>query len=168
MTDAVYDLQKQLMAFRAGKVWIGEGSYGTATAAKAIFTDLAVKATELSTNFVLFSDLAEDPGNFVSTVEMLKSMNYSTEGKRSNVLTLNVVGLSDSRKAYLESTLGEGVKTILLESQNGKDLLIFSGRKWGADHTTGFAGLNTGVIKTEWFGPTEDKYIPISGLVAGT
>jgi len=164
MTDVISDIKKQLAVMQGGKLYIAEGSYANEAAAKAIFTDLTAKATELSTNFVQVSDIAESPGNFASTIETLKSMNYTYEGKRSNVVTLNLQGVSADRNAYLEQDLPGGERTLILESQNGKDLLIFTGLTWVADHTTEFAGLSQAVIKSEFSGITQNKVFAITGL----
>lgn len=167
MTDTVHDINKQLAAFQGGKVYMSEGSYADKAAVIAAFADLTDKATELSTNYQAMSDLAEDPGSFDSTVEILKSMNYTYEGKRSNVLTLNLVGVSAPRKEFLEKDLNSIVRTIVLESHSGKDLMILNGLKFVADTKSPFSGLTSVVIKSEFGGATDTKIIPIVGLVAG-
>jgi len=161
------DFASQLAAFEHGKCYIGEGSY-TAGEADTAFADLGALATELGSSLSEISDLGEKPGKEESKVEKLKTSNYVIEGKRTNTVELTLIGLNQERKDWLESSLNDSAKTIVLVSSSGKDVLVFTGMRWTYERSTELNGLFTATISTEFSGQTSDKYRIYMGLESGT
>lgn len=154
----VIDFDEQIAAFRHGKCYIAEDSYDDKSAADTPFADMDVKATELSTYYSELSDLAEKPGKEESKVEKLKTSNHIIEGKRSNMVEIYLVGLSQSRKDWLEDELNGKTITVLLESDDGRNVIIFNGLKWTYERSSEFNGLYNATISTEYSGLSIDKY----------
>lgn len=164
LTENVTTLKKQLNSFMAGSIWLADGEYFN-TQIVDLFAYQYEKDNELQANFIKLSELAGVPGSIVSKIPIYKSMNFSHPGVRHNVLNLYLVGMSNERKLYLES-LSRDYKTIILESQNKRDLLVFTGLKWYADFTLENAGFNQIVLKTEWYGETKQKVIILKDIQA--
>ena len=156
--EGVADYVAQLGQFRSGKCYIADGSISKSDADTA-FANQTSKATELSSKWTELSDLAEKPGKEESKVTKLKTLNYVLEGKRTNTVEINLVGLNQARKAWLENELNNTNRTILLESSGGKDILIFAGLRWSYERSTEFEGLFNVTLSTEYSGNSASKYL---------
>lgn len=160
LTDGpkVFDFNEIIGLFSVGKIYIGNGSYADAAAADAAFADLTEMATELDANYDELSDLAEKPGKESSKVEKYKTLHHTLEGKRTNTIELNLEGLSQERKDWLEDELNKEERTLVLVSFNGKDALVFNGLRWSYERD---AELNSGfamTISAEYSGSSKLKY----------
>jgi hypothetical protein len=168
--DKVLNFEQMLARFAGGWVYIGEGSYADASEADSAFADQTALDTELSTNLSKISDLADDPGKEESTVEKHKTMNYVIEGKRENTVELNLVGLTQERKDWLENELNRSKKTIALVTKDRKDVLLFNGLRWAYERNSSFNGEPfSGTISSQFSGLSNlmfriYKDIPESGV----
>lgn len=164
LDTAVKDFAAQLASFRHGKCYIGEGFY-TAAELAAAFANKTTKDTELSTNYEEISDLGQKPGKEESKTKTEKTANFVIEVDRTNSVELNLVGITQERKDWLEQNLNESAKTIVLESKCRKNVLVFNGLRWVYDRTSEFNGLNTCVIKSEYSGYSEEAFAIFKGLI---
>lgn len=146
-----------LPAFQHGKCYIADGALSKAEA-DVMFADLTQMATDLASYAVEISDLGENPGKEESKVEKLKTTNYVVEGKRTNTVEVNLVGLSQDRKDWLEQELNSTARTIILVSSSGKDVIVFSGLRWSYERSSEINKLFNATIATEYAGVTGSKY----------
>jgi hypothetical protein len=145
-----------MAAFRHGKCYLADGSLSKAEA-DVIFADLTAMAAGLA-DAVELSDLADDPGKEESKVEKLKTSNYVIDGKRTNTIELNLVGMSQDRKDWLEQELNGIARTVILISSGGNDAIVFSGMRWSYDRSSELNKLFSAVISTEYAGVTGSRY----------
>ena len=161
--SADFDFSRVLAVFQSGKMYIGEGSYSR-TEAEAAYGDAAAAAAELSSNLTEYSDLAEKPGKIESKAEKLKTKNYLINGKRSTLVELKLVGVTEDRVNWLEQKLNDSAKTVVLEDIDGDNYLIFNGLRWVADWSEELDGLFDVTLQTEFTGKTEDKIMMYFGV----
>jgi hypothetical protein len=146
-----------LPAFQHGKCYLADGTLSKSEA-DTMFADLGQMATDLASNAVEISDLGENPGKEESKVEKLKTTNYVVEGKRTNTVEVNLAGLSQDRKDWLEQELNSKARTIILVSSSGKDVIVFSGMRWSYERSSEINKMFNATIATEYAGVTGSKY----------
>jgi hypothetical protein len=158
VADDILKFENVIAQFAHGKCYIGEGIL-TKSEADSMCADLTTLDTALGSDVDEISDLGEEPGSEKSEVEKLKTSNYLIEGKRTNTVELTLVGINQDRKDWLEQQLNKTIKTIVLVSASGKDVIIFNGMRWSYDRETTLNGLFSGKISTEYKGPTGSRYL---------
>jgi hypothetical protein len=146
-----------LAAFQHGKMYISDGAI-TKTEADVMFADLTQMASDLGDKAVELGDLGENPGKEESKVEKLKTTNYVIEGKRTNTIELNLAGLSQDRKDWLEQELNKVARTVILVSSGGDDVIVFTNLRWSYERSTELNKLFNATIATEYAGVTGSKY----------
>jgi len=147
-----------LHKFSFGKLFIGDGGYSKQEA-DAAFATLESKEEELNAKFISLSDVADNPGKIESKVEKLKTYNYIIEGKRTNSIEINLVGVNAERKIWLEEQLNRKNRTIVLESKDKGSVLIFNSMRWSCEWTHEIDGFFNSVIGTEYSGPSTTGYM---------
>jgi hypothetical protein len=153
----IVEFANMIASFKHGKCYIADGTI-TKTEANAIFADLTTMATELASNTVELSDLADSPGKEESKVEKLATSNYEIEGKRTNTIELNLVGISQDRKDWLEKQLNSAARTVILVSTDGTNAFVFTGRRWTYERTNEIGKLSNATIGTKYNGATGNVY----------
>ena len=125
----------------ADHVYFGIGTYDQASIDTLYGTVGSVKE-ELSTNFDLLGELAEKPGKTDSKLSKLKTRNYAIPGKRTSTVELNIAGLSNKQKNFLESTMFMGKDTTIVVASKELDrVVIFTGLRWTVDWSGEADGL---------------------------
>jgi len=155
--DEVLDLNEMLAMFSHGKLYMADGEM-TKAEADAMFDDVDVMATDLESNAVEISDLGETPGSENSSAEELPTSQYLIEGSRTNTVELNLIGLSQDRKDWLEQELNKKQRTLILVSDNGRDALVFNGLRWVYAREGNFGALFAATIKTQYKGASHLRY----------
>jgi len=148
---------EQLLSFSGGKVYIANGSYASRSVFNTAFTSKTSMDTELSTSFDELSDLAEKAGKIESNVAKLKTKHYAVDGKRTNKISLNLAGISEERKEFIENYLNDSNKTIVLLDESGLKAMCFNGLRWSGSYSGEFDAVFENVIETEFSGSTVDK-----------
>lgn len=163
--DNVVSFNEMMPSFEHGTCYIADGSLSKVEA-DAMFADLTAMATGLA-DATEISDLADSPGKEESKVEKLKTSNYVIEGKRTNTVELNLSGISQDRKDWLEQELNNAVRTIILVSSSGKAAIVFTGRRWSYERSSEFGKLFNSTIATEYNGATGNAYFIYKAIPAG-
>jgi hypothetical protein len=161
----VVSFDEMIAAFKHGTCYIADGKL-TKAEADAMFADLTALETGLA-NASEISDLAENPGKEESKVEKLPTTNYVVEGKRTNTVELNLNGLTQDRKDWLENELNSTARTIILISTTGRDALVFTGLRWSYERSSEFGKLFNATIATQYNGVTGSTYFIYKAIPAG-
>lgn len=161
--DKVTSFAENSAIFSCGKLYAADGGY-TKAEAIAAFADLTAKQTEVSSNFIELSDLAEKPFKMDSKVTKLKTLNYTIEGKRTNTIELTLVGLTQERKTWLEEELGKTARTFLLDNTSGDSVMILNNKRWICEWAYEADGAFNAVISTEYSGPTTSGFMVFQGI----
>jgi hypothetical protein len=83
---------------------------------------------------------------------------------------LNLVGLTQERKDWLENELNRSKKTIALVTKDRKDVLLFNGLRWAYERNSSFNGEPfSGTISSQFSGSSSlmfriYKDIPEAGV----
>ncbi len=163
--EGVEEFSEDSAIFACGSLYIADGDYTKAEADTA-FATLTAKNTELSDTFTKLSDLADKPFKLGSKVTKFKTLNYTLEAKRDNTIELNLVGLTQSRKKWLEEELGKKNRTIVLESKTGDSVMIFNGKRWVCDWAYEAESAFNATISTEYQGPTSTGFMVYNEIPA--
>lgn len=127
--------------------------------------DTASTMLALDNAYILLGELAEKPGKADSKINKLKTRNYSIPGKRTSTIELNIVGLSNLQKDYLESAAFQGTTiTIVSASKDLRRVVVFNGMRWTVDWSGEADGLFNVVISTEFSGTTKDRIVIIKDV----
>lgn len=167
MTEGDLSFSKLMDVLIADLVYFGIGTYDLLSIETLYATQASVK-TELSTNFDLLGELAEKPGKTDSKLSKLKTRNYAIPGKRTSTVELNIAGLHNKQKNYLESTLFMSKDTtIVVASKEYDRVVIFTGLRWTVDWSGEADGLFNVVISTEFSGVTSNKIFLLKDIPPG-
>ncbi len=142
--------------FAVGKAYIASGSYDSKTDFETAFADLTAMATEL-VKFDEFGDLADKPYKIDSKVEKLKTLHRIIEGKRTNSVTINFNGMSDTRKEFIESELNKQDATIIMVNKDENAVKCFNGLRFLGQHNGEGNALYNAVIEAEFSGSSYRK-----------
>ncbi|MCB5235189.1 MAG: hypothetical protein LHW60_08135 [Candidatus Cloacimonetes bacterium] len=155
---------KLMDAFVADNVYFGHGSYNP-TLVPSIYTTTEAAKTELTNSFNCLGELAEKPGKADSKLSKLKTRNYVIPGKCTNTVELNIAGLSNNQKTYLESNdFMSKITTIVVASKDFDRVVIFNGLRWTVDWAGEADGLFNVTISSEFSGGTSDKIILLKDI----
>lgn len=114
--------------------------------------------SELATSFEEIGELAEKPFKIESKTDKLKTRHYQLEGKRTNVVTTTIVGISEDKKNWLEDqSAGMTQLTFIALSKDKSQAILINGCRWTVDWSGEADGLYTQEITTEFMGKTSDK-----------
>ncbi|MDD2650545.1 MAG: hypothetical protein RBS16_01915 [Candidatus Cloacimonadales bacterium] len=163
----VTDFPENSAIFACGSLYIADGDYTKSTADTA-FADLDAKESELSSKFIKLSDLAEKPFKLESKVAEVKTLNYILEGKRTSSVELNLVGLTQARKDWLEVELGKKNRTIILENKTEDSVMIFNNKRWVCEWVYEAESVFNATIRTEFAGPTSSGFMVYNDIPAGS
>ena len=130
---------------------------------------------DILASMLLLGELAEKPGKVDSKITRLKTRNYSIDSKRITSIELNLVGISDKVRNYLETALfQEQDITILItdakqeqrdyEELAGSRCLLLDSMRWTVDWSAEADGLWSVAISTSVTGVTANKIIPFTTL----
>lgn len=168
MTGADMDFDKLMDVFVADNVYFGIGSYAASDISTKYDTQGAM-ATELSTNFDRLGELAEKPGKTDSKLDKHRTRNYLIPGKRTNTVELNIAGLSNAQKDYLESHAFMGKDTTIVVASKGNDrAVIFNGLRWTVDWSAEADDLFNVIISTEFSGVSLDNIFVLKDIPVAT
>jgi hypothetical protein len=159
----VLDLNKILPMFSHGKLYMADGEISKAEA-DDIFNNIQDMADALESYAVEISDLGETPGSESSNVEELPTSRHYFQGVRTNTVELNLIGLSEDRKNWLDKRLNKNQRTFILISTRGRDVLVFNGLRWTYSREGNLGELFTGTIKTQYKGISQQKYMIYRGI----
>ncbi len=124
----------------------------------AMFASQASMETELSTNFEELGELAEKPFKVESKTDKLKTRHYQIEGKRTNVVTVTIVGINEDKKNWLEEqSAGMAQITLVAVSKDKTQAVLINGCRWTVDWSGEADGLYTQEVTTEFTGKTGGK-----------
>lgn len=138
-------------------VYVGEGTMNADDIASMV-TSQATIATALSGLFDVLGELAEKAAKVESKNTALKTRNYKVAGRRTTTLELNLVGISNLQKAFIESTAFTGTTVTMVLQNTEKDrLIILNGMKWAVDWSGETDGLFAVVLSSEFAGATSDR-----------
>lgn len=166
--EEVGSFNEQLMSFAGGKVYIGKGSYADRATFAAAFANLSAKEAELSASFDELSDLADAPGKIGSSTEPLKSRHYIVDGKRTNTAELNLAGMSEARKAFIERDINKNEQTIILVDDDKPDkIMCLNGLRWSGSWEGELDKVFNAKINTEFSGSTVNKIWFMEDIPAG-
>ena len=155
LTDGVTDFPETTAIFACGELYVADGGYGDSELPSSF------AGIDLAASFAKLSDLAEKPFKVESKVTSFKTLNYTLEAKRNNVIELNLVGLTQARKAWLEEELGKANRTFVLVNKTKDSAMIFNDRRWICEWTYEAESAFNAMIKTEYLGPTATGFIVV-------
>ena len=145
--------------------WFGSGTLTEAEIASldsAFAWDAAIAA-----NFDSLGELGESAGKVESKLASLKTRNYKLPGKRTTTMEINLVGISQLQKQYLESNdFSATTMSIILRNREKDRAIVFNGQKWTADWSGAVDGLFSVVLTTEFVGGTSGKVLVYKDIVA--
>lgn len=137
-------------------VYIGVGTLSAVDL--STLTDQVKWDTTLGESFDPLGELAEKAGKIDSKLTSLKTRNYKIAAKRTTSIEVNIVGISDLQKQYLESNDFSGTTMCVIFRNREKDrVIIFNGMKWTCDWSGEVDGLFAVLISTEFSGITNGK-----------
>lgn len=129
---------------------------------------------DILASLLLLGELAEKPGKVDSKITRLKTRNYSIDSKRISSIELNLVGISDKVRNYLESALfqEQDITILITDAMQGQQLeelagsrcLLLDSMRWTVDWSAEADGLWSVAISTSVTGVTANKIIPFTTL----
>ncbi len=140
----------------------------------ATLTNALVYDQMLAGKFDILGELAEKPGKVDSKTSGLRTRKFQVAGARANTLTLQLVGISQLQKKWLESpAFSSALATLLLRTRDKTRVIIFNGLKWTAEWSGETDGLFDVTLATEFAGATDTriyafKDIPAIGVLPGS
>lgn len=148
-------------------VYIAAGTLSSTDLATLV--DQATWDTALAANFDVLGELAEKPGKIESKLSSLRTRNYKVAGKRTTSVEIDLVGVSQLQKAFLESTdFSTATMTMVLRNREKDRVLIFNGMKWTVDWSGEVDGLFSVVLTTEFSGTTDGKIYVYKDIVVSS
>lgn len=145
-------------------VYIGAGTLTDEDLATLV--DQVAYDAALAANFDVLGELSEKAGKMDSKLSSLKTRNYKVAGKRTNTVEINIVGISQLQKQYLESTDFSGTTmTVILRNREKDRVIILNGMKWTCDWSGEVDGLFAVVLSTEFAGTTNGKIYVYKDIV---
>jgi len=153
------DLLNQIGKVDVYNIYAGVGSL-TAAEITSIFASQETINTELDTNFEEIGELSEKPFKAESKAEKLKTRHYQLEGKRTNVITVTIVGISEAKKNWLEDqSAGMTQLSFIALSKDKTQAILINGCRWTVDWSGEADGLYTQEVTTEFIGKTNEKVV---------
>ena len=121
--------------------------------------------TELAQSFEEIGELAEKPFKIESKAEKLKTRHYQLEGKRTNAVTVTIVGISEAKKNWLEEQSANMTElTFVALSKDKAQIILINACRWTVDWSGEADGLYTQELTTEFTGKTTDKIVFFSNV----
>ncbi|MCK5850918.1 MAG: hypothetical protein KAH23_08385 [Kiritimatiellae bacterium] len=153
------DLLNQIGKVDVYNIYAGIGNL-TAAEIAALFASQETINTELASNLEELGELAEKPFKAESKTEKLKTRHYQLEGKRTNVITVTIVGISEDKKNWLEDqSAGMTELTFIALSKDKSQAILINGCRWTVDWSGEADGLYTQEVTTEFTGKTSEKIV---------
>lgn len=129
---------------------------------------------DIIVSMALLGELAEKPGKVDSKITRLKTRNYSIDSKRSSSIELNLVGISDKVRNYLETAMfqEQDITILITDAVQGQWLaelagsrcLLLDSMRWAMDWSAEADGLWSVAISTSVTGVTANKIMPFTTL----
>lgn len=129
---------------------------------------------DILASMILLGELAEKPGKVDSKISKLKTRNYSIDSKRSSSIELNLVGISDKVRNWLETAMfqEQDVTILITDAMQGQQFdeiagsrcLLLDSMRWTVDWSAEADGLWSVVISTTVNGITANKILPFTTL----
>lgn len=158
MTASDLEFIELLPSLVADKVYVGSGVFPGLSDINDSVIDTDILSGFLDNSTDPIGELAEKPGKMDSKTSKLKSRNYSIPGKRTSTVELNLVGLADKQKNFLESSAFQGQElTLFIVSEDLHRVVVLNGLRWTVDWSAEADGLFNVVISTEFSGITANK-----------
>lgn len=150
---------------------VGDDAYiGAGTLSEADLATLIDQVTwdaALAANFDSLGELGENSGKVESKLATLKTRNYRLPGKRTNTVEINLVGISQLQKQYLESNdFSSTTMTVIFRNREKDRAIIFNGIKLTCDWSGEVDGLFAVTLTTEFIGTTDGKILVFKDIVA--
>ena len=153
------NLLKQIGKVDVYNVYAGLGSYSASEIAP-IFANLEDLNIEISNNFEEIGELSEKPFKIESKTEKLKTRHYQLEGKRTNTVTVTIVGISEDKKNWLEEQSNQMTElTFIALSKDKSQVILINGCRWTIDWSGEADGLYTEELTTEFSGKTSERIV---------
>lgn len=166
MTASDLDFDNLISQMIGDDVYIGEGELSEVEVAE--LNSISAYDTALANTFDVLGELAEDSAAIDSKLDALRTRNFKVAAKRTNELTINLVGISQAQKKYLESpAFSETTMTMILRNREKDRTIILNGMKWTMDWSAETDGLYAIVLSTEFTGTTDKKIYAFKDLPAG-
>jgi hypothetical protein len=162
-----FQFENLMSSFKFDSVYLGVGKL-LASEITTSFADQSVMETDIEANFDQLGELAEKPGKVDSKLTTLKTRHYAVPGDRETKIELNINGLSDKTKKYLESdSFSSSVITIVCLSPDRNSAVIFNGLRWITNWSGEAGGLLAATIGTEFRGSTDGKIVLLKNIPEG-
>jgi len=156
MTAADLAFDALLAEMVGDDAYIGAGTLSSADLATLI--DQVTWDAALAANFDSMGELAENAGKVESKLASLKTRNFKLPGKRTTTVELNLVGISQLQKQYLESNdFSATTMCVILRNREKDRVIVFNGMKWTTDWSGEVDGLFAVTLTTEFVGTTDGK-----------
>jgi len=153
------DLLNQIGKVDVYNIYAGVGRL-TSAELDSIFASQETINTELESNFEEIGELSEKPFKAESKSEKLKTRHYQLEGKRTNIVTVTIVGISEEKKNWLEDqSAGMTQLTFIALSKDKTQAILINGCRWTVDWSGEADGLYTQEVTTEFIGKTSEKVV---------
>lgn len=163
MTAADLDFSALLAQMVGDDVYIAAGTMSAADL--ATLTDQTDWDEALDASFDVLGELAEDASKIESKVTKLKTRNYQIPGRRNTPIELNIAGLGQAQKAFLESNDFTGsTVTIVLRNREKDTVIVYNGLRWSAEWMGEVDSLFKVTLSTEFIGTTNDKILVIQDI----
>lgn len=161
------DLLKQIGSVDICNIYAGEGNL-TKAEITTMFANQTALNTALTEDFEELGELSEKPFKIESKSEKLKTRHYQLEGKRSNTITVTIVGMSEEKKNWLEEQSSDMTQlTLVAVSKERDQAVLLNGLRWTVDWSGEADGLYTQVITTEFTGKTKEKAVFFNKIPLG-
>ena len=156
-TGDLADLLNQIGKVDIYNIYASVGEMSTEDITLLFVSQDAIK-TELTSSFEEIGELAEKPIKIESKTEKLKTRHYQLEGKRTNIVTTTIVGISEDKKNWLEDQSASMTQlTFIALSKDKTQAILINGCRWTVDWSGEADALYTQEITTEFMGKTSDK-----------
>lgn len=151
------ELLNQIGGVDVSNIYAGVGILTSAEITE-LFSSKADLNTKLTSEYEEIGELSEKPFKVESKSEKLKTRHYQLEGKRTNTVSVTIVGISEAKKNWLEEQSAKMTQLTMVAVSKEKDqAVLLNGLRWTVDWSGEADGLYTQVITTEFTGKTKDK-----------
>ena len=151
------DLLSQIGKVDISNIYAGVGKLSSAEIT-TLTTDKTSLETGLASGYEEIGELADKSLKMESKSEKLKTRHYQIEGKRTNTVSVTIVGMSEEKKNWLEEQSAKMTQLTMVAVSKEKDqAVLLNGLRWTVDWSGEADGLYTQVITTEFTGKTKDK-----------
>ncbi len=158
------DLLSQIGKVDISNIYAGVGKLSSAEIT-TLTTDKTSLETGLASGYEEIGELADKSLKMESKSEKLKTRHYQIEGKRTNTVSVTIVGMSEEKKNWLEEQSEKMTELTLVGVTDKKDaVVVFNGMRWTVDWSGESDGLYTQIITTEFTGSTKNKIIFVRGI----